>query len=232
MKSFLEYLKIIHNLYIKNKCFIKRNSYSQDGEDKVLREIFENHNSGVYVDVGCYHPIEVSNTALLYNKGWNGINIDISEYSIKLFNFLKPDDVNLNLAVSNSSGYKDIFFQKNLSKISTVSKKKSLKIFQGKIKTKKIICKTLTEIINDSIYRDKKINFLNIDAEGHDLEVLQSLDFHKYFPEVICVEIFPEYGNFNDFNLKTTPEYKFLVDRNYDLYWSGYFSHIFKINRN
>ena len=232
MKSFLEYLKILYNLYIKNKCFIKRDSYSQDGEDKVLGEIFKNYNSGVYVDVGCYHPIEVSNTALLYNKGWNGINIDISEYSIKLFNFLKPDDINLNLAVSNSSGYKDIFFQKNLSKISTVSKKKSLKIFQGKIKTKKIICKTLTEIINDSIYRDKKINFLNIDAEGHDLEVLQSLDFHKYFPEVICVEIFPEYGNFNDFNLKTTPEYKFLVDRNYDLYWSGYFSHIFKINRN
>ena len=41
MKSFLEYLKIIHNLYIKNKCFIKRDSYSQDGEDKVLREIFK-----------------------------------------------------------------------------------------------------------------------------------------------------------------------------------------------
>lgn len=232
MKFFLDYLKIIHNLYIKNKCFIKRDSYSQDGEDKVLREIFKNNNSGVYVDVGCYHPIEISNTALLYNKGWNGINIDISEYSIKLFNFIKPDDVNLNLAVSNSSGYRDIFFQKNLSKISTVSKEKSLKIFQGKIKTKKIICKTLTEIINGSVYRNKKINFLNIDAEGHDLEVLHSLDFHKYPPEVICIEIFPEYGNFNDFNLKTTPEYKFLIDKDYKLYWSGYFSHIFKIDRN
>ena len=89
----------------------------------------------------------------------------------------------------------------------------------------------MTEIINDSIYRDKKINFLNIDAEGHDLEVLQSLDFNKYLPEVICIEIFPEYGNFNDFNLNITPEFKFLSDRNYKLYWSGYFSHIFRINR-
>ena len=229
MKSFFKNLKIIHNLYIKNKCFIKRKSYSQDGEDKILKEIFKNKNVGVYVDVGCYHPIELSNTALLYDKGWNGINIDISKYSIELFNFLKPDDINLNLAVSNTNGFTNIFFQKELSKISTINKQKSHKIFQGKVNTKKIICKTLTEIINETVYKGKKINFLNIDAEGHDLEVLQSLNFNEYLPDVICVEIFPDQGNFDNFDLKTTPEYKFLYKNNYKLYWSGFFSHIFKL---
>ena len=230
MRSFFEYLKIIHNLYIKNRCFIKRKSYSQDGEDKILKEIFKNKKSGLYVDVGCYHPIELSNTALLYNRGWKGINIDISEYSIKLFNFLKPDDINLNLAVSNFKGYTDIFYQKKLSKISTIDKQKSHKIFQGKINTKKIFCKTLTEIINDSIHKGKNIDFLNIDAEGHDLEVLQSLNFKEYKPQVICIEIFPDQGDFKNFNLKMTPEYKFLLDKNYRLHWSGFFSHIFKKN--
>ena len=229
MKSFFKNLKIIQNLYIKNRCFIKRKSYSQDGEDKILKEIFKDKSSGVYVDVGCYHPIELSNTALLYNKGWNGINIDISEYSIELFNFLKPDDINLNLAVSNTSGYTNIFYQKELSKISTINKKKSLKIFQGKIKSKKIICKTLTDIIDDTIYKGKNINFLNIDAEGHDLEVLQSLNFDEYSPDVICVEIFPDQGNFDNFDLKKTVEYKFLQNKNYELHWSGFFSHIFKL---
>ena len=229
MKSFFKNLKIIHNLYVKNKCYFKRKSYSQDGEDKILEEIFKNKNVGVYVDVGCYHPIELSNTALLYNKGWNGINIDISEYSIELFNFLKPDDVNLNLAVSNTNGYVDVFFQKELSKISTINKQKSNRIFQGKVKTKKIICKTLTEIINETVYKGKKIDFLNIDAEGHDLEVLQSLNFNEYLPDVICVEIFPDQGNFDNFDLKTTAEYKFLYKNNYELYWSGFFSHIFKL---
>ena len=229
MKSFFKNLKIIHNLYVKNKCYFKRKSYSQDGEDKILEEIFKNKNVGVYVDVGCYHPIELSNTALLYNKGWNGINIDISEYSIELFNFLKPDDVNLNLAVSNTNGYVDIFFQKELSKISTINKQKSNRIFQGKVKTKKIICKTLTEIINETVYKGKKIDFLNIDAEGHDLEVLQSLNFNEYLPDVICVEIFPDQGNFDNFDLITTAEYKFLYKNNYELYWSGFFSHIFKL---
>ena len=229
MKSFFKNLKIIQNLYIKNRCFIKRKSYSQDGEDKILKEIFKDKSSGVYVDVGCYHPIELSNTALLYNKGWNGINIDISEYSIELFNFLKPDDINLNLAVSNTSGYTNIFYQKELSKISTINKKKSLKIFQGKIKSKKIICKTLTDIIDNTIYKGKNINFLNIDAEGHDLEVLQSLNFNEYSPDVICVEIFPDQGNFDNFDLKKTVEYKFLQNKNYELHWSGFFSHIFKL---
>ena len=78
----------------------------------------------------------------------------------------------MNLAVSNTSGYTDIFYQKRISKISTIDKQTSLKVFQGKINTKKIICKTLTEIIDDTIYKGKKIDFLNIDAEGHDLEVL------------------------------------------------------------
>ena len=100
MKNIFKKIKLLHNLYIKNRCFIKRTSYSQDGEDLVIKNIFKNVQSGVYIDVGCYHPIEISNTALLYDKGWNGINIDISEYSIKLFNHLKPDDINLNLAVS------------------------------------------------------------------------------------------------------------------------------------
>jgi len=48
-------------------------------------------------------------------------------------------------------------------------------------------------------------------------------------PEVICIEIFPEKGNFENFDLKTTPEYRFLLSKNYRLYWSGFFSHIFKI---
>ena len=229
MKNIFKKIKLLHNLYIKNRCFIKRTSYSQDGEDLVIKNIFKNVQSGVYIDVGCYHPIEISNTALLYDKGWNGINIDISEYSIKLFNHLKPDDINLNLAVSNKNGMVEFYYQKKLSKISTINKAKSKKIFQNKIKVDKIESKTLTNILDGSIYKDKLIHLLNIDAEGHDFEVLQSLDFERYYPIMICVEIFPDDGNFDDFDIKKTPVFKMLIEKNYILHWSGYFSHIFLI---
>ena len=232
MKRLVEKIKIIHNLYIKNRCFIKRKTYSQDGEDKILEKIFKDTPFGVYIDVGCYHPIEISNTALLYNKGWNGINIDISEYSIKLFNFLKPDDINLNLAVSNVNKNVDIFYQKKLSKISTISKKQSKKVFQGKPITKKVTSKKLTNIIDETIYNNKEIHFLNVDAEGHDLEVLRSLDFNRYVPKIICVEIFPEDGNFDNFKISETDVYNFLLEKNYKLHWSGFFSHIFEKKNN
>ncbi len=227
MKKFIEKIKIIHNLYFRNRCFLKRKSYSLDIEDQIIRKIFKQKKKGIYVDVGCYHPLEISNTALLYDKGWNGINIDLSEYTIKLFKFLKPDDINLNLAVSNRNGYLKFFYQKKLSKISTVNRNRSKKIFQGKIKEKKIPCKKLTKILDESKYKNKKIDLLNIDAEGHDLEVLKSLDFKRYRPKAICVEIFPDEGNFKNFALKNTSSYKFLINKKYKLYWSGFFSHIF-----
>lgn len=227
MKNIFEKIKLLHNLYIKNRCFIKRSTYSQDGEDLILKDFFKDVQLGVYIDVGCYHPIEISNTALLYNSGWNGINIDISEYSIKLFNHLKPDDINLNLAVSNVNGLVDFYYQKKLSKISTINKAKSKRVFQNEIKIAKIESKTLTNILDESKYKNKSIDLLNIDAEGHDFEVLQSLDFKRYSPKVICVEIFPDDGNFDDFDIKKTPVFKMLIEKKYKLHWSGFFSHIF-----
>ena len=67
-----------------------------EGEDLVLADLTKNIAEGFYVDVGCYHPLHLNNTYLLYKKKWNGINIDISEFSIKLFNYLRPDDTNIN----------------------------------------------------------------------------------------------------------------------------------------
>ena len=224
----MEKLRILHNLYIKNKCWMKRNSYSQDKEDIIISRELKNIKKGFYVDVGCYHPIEINNTALLYNKGWNGINIDISSYSIKLFNIIRPDDLNLNLAVSNKNKLISFFYQKKLSKISTINKIKSKKIFQGKIKIKKIISKSLTKILDETKYKNKFIDFLNIDAEGSDYQVLKSLNFSVYNPKLICIEIYPNNGNFSKFNILKTYSYKFLIKKKYKHIWSGYFSHIFK----
>ena len=228
LNSFIENIKIFHNLYIKNRCWIKRNCYSQDKEDMIISKELKNIKKGFYIDVGCYHPIEINNTALLYNKGWNGINIDISSHSIKLFNILRPDDLNFNLAVSNKNKLINFYFQKKLSKISTIIKIKSKKIFQGKVKKEKIMSKTLTKIIDETKYRNRSIDFLNIDAEGSDYQVLKSLDFKLYKPKLICIEIFPHNGNFSKFNILKTRSYKFLVEKKYKLLWSGYFSHIFK----
>jgi FkbM family methyltransferase len=219
--NLFENLHILQNIYIKNNFFFKKKSYSMDKEDLVIDEYFKNKNKGFYVDVGCYHPLQRNNTMLLYQKGWRGINIDISDFSIKLFKFLRPDDFNLNVAVSNKEGEIDMFFQKKLSQLSTIKENSAKKTFQGNILNQKILSRKLTSILDEGKYKDQKIDFLNVDAEGADFEVLQSLDFNKYSPELICIEVIEK-------DLENSDVFNFLYKYRYKKIWSGVFSHIFK----
>jgi len=219
--NLFENLHILQNIYLKNNFFFKKESYSMDKEDLVIEEYFKNKNKGVYIDVGCYHPLQRNNTMLLYQKGWRGINIDISDFSIKLFKFLRPDDFNLNVAVSNKEGEIDMFFQKKLSQLSTIKENSAKKAFQGNILNQKILSRKLTSILDEGKYKDQKIDFLNVDAEGADFEVLQSLDFNKYSPELICIEVIEK-------DLENSDVFNFLYKNRYKKIWSGVFSHIFK----
>ena len=221
LSNFFEKVHILQNLYLKNRCFLKRKTYSMDGEDIEIVKYFDNKKNGFYVDVGSYHPIERNNTMLLYNKGWEGINIDISDFSIKLFDQLRSRDINLNLAVSKNEGEIEMYFQKKLSQLSTIKKEQIKKSFQGEVKIKKIISKTLTSILDETKFANKKIDFLDIDVEGADMDVLGSLDFEKYSPELICIEVIEENNEDSDI-------FNFLKIKEYKRIWSGVFSHIFK----
>jgi len=98
---FFFYLKMMTTLFkdYSNKY------YSQFGEDAVLRVLVNSgERPGFYVDVGAYHPKHLSNTYFFYKKGWRGINIDPNPRSIKLFNLLRPTDINLNVAIANGEG--------------------------------------------------------------------------------------------------------------------------------
>jgi len=223
ISNLYEKLHILQNIYIKNNFFKKKESYSMDKEDLVIQEYFKNRTYGFYVDVGCYHPLQRNNTMLLYLKGWRGINIDISDFSIKLFKFLRPEDLNLNLAISNLEGEIDMFFQKKLSQLSTIKEKHAKIAFQGTIHNKKILSRRLNSILEESKYRGKRINFLNIDVEGSDFEVLQSLDFNKYSPELICIEVIEK-------ELEKSDVFNFLYNKKYKKTWSGVFSHIFQLS--
>jgi FkbM family methyltransferase len=195
-----------------------------DNEDTAILDYFKDKKSGFYVDVGCYHPIHRNNTYLLYKQNWRGINIDVSQFSVELFDHLRPDDLNYNCAVSNKNETVKLFFQKELSQLSTIENDQAKKVFQGNIKEKEIQAFTLDEILNRDKYKNVKIDFLNIDVEGADFKVLDGLSFQKFNPELICVEI-------HDKEIKESKTYNFLKDKNYQLIWSGVFSHLFLLNK-
>ena len=220
LKKIFRKLHIIHNIYIKHKFFIKKKSYAMDNEDTAVLSYFKDKKNGFYVDVGCYHPTHRNNTYVLHKKNWNGINIDTSQFSIELFDYLRPDDLNYNCAISNKNELIKLFYQKELSQLSTTERDQAETVFKGNIKEKEVQAFTLDEILNRDKYKNSIIDFLDIDVEGADLKVLEGLSFDKFKPELVCVEIHAK-------EIKKHDIYNFLIDRNYELYWSGVFSHIF-----
>ncbi len=88
-------------MYYRPKIFFPKKTYSMYGEDLIIQNFFKKKTKGFYVDIGCYHPLDGSNTFLLYKKGWNGINVDLNKISIDLFNKARKKDENFNLAISN-----------------------------------------------------------------------------------------------------------------------------------
>ena len=87
-------------------------TYSQHGEDLFLLNIF--HLLGIekpsYLDIGCHHPTIDSNTALLYQRGSRGINIDANPLLIPQFDEQRPEDINLNIGIGANPG-KATFYQ-------------------------------------------------------------------------------------------------------------------------
>ena len=192
-----------------------------DNEDTAVLDYFKDKKNGFYVDVGCYHPIHRNNTYLLHKQNWNGVNIDTSEFSIDLFNHMRPKDLNYNCAISNRNEIIKLFYQKELSQLSTTVRDQAKTVFQGNIKEKEIQAFTLDEILSEGKFKNNKIDFLDIDVEGADLKVLEGLSFDIYKPELVCIEIHAK-------EIKQSDIYKFLADKNYELIWSGVFSHIFR----
>ena len=96
LKKIKKKIHILQNIYLKNKYFVSKKTYAMDGEDIAVDQYFENKFNGFYVDIGAHHPIQRNNTNLLFKKGWEGINIDVNEFSIDLFNYLRPNDLNYN----------------------------------------------------------------------------------------------------------------------------------------
>ena len=180
---------LYYNLYIRHKCFISRKQYSQWGEDIFINSFFKDIDNGIYLDIGCFHPYMYSNTCLLYKKGWNGINVDINQTAIDLFNIVRPKDTNICAAASNKKRELKVYFDDPFSPVNTVDKKfyENLEISFKNKKIFTIQSKTIQEIFDISKIKDE-IDFINIDAEGLDFEILQQINFSKYKVNLLSIE--------------------------------------------
>ncbi|MBA1338727.1 MAG: Methyltransferase FkbM domain-containing protein [Pelagibacterales bacterium] len=223
------YLYKFYLLYIKHKTFLPKKTYSEWGEDLFVTKFFKNHSKGFYVDIGAYHPFFLNNTQLLFKNKWEGINVDINQASIEIFNKARPNDFNFNVAISNKNKKYINYYTKNMmNMLSTTMINSAKTAFLNKSYIKRRVkCNKLNYIISKTKFINRKIDFLNIDTEKSEVDVLKSLDFIKYKPKLICVEIHLTAKNKKRIPMKTHPTYQYLIKKKYKLVWQKGYSFIF-----
>ena len=182
-------INLIKKLYYEKYT---KKSYSISNVDLIIDRMFSKIEKGVFIDLGCNHPIKFNNTYLLYKRGWRGINIDLDKESIDEFNKIRDKDYNVQSLISSNIGEeKEIYYYHSRSAINTLSREllEHRNTKKDSIKILKETTNTLGNIIEKSPYKNQKINLLSIDIENHEYEALKNFNFSKFRIDVMVIEI-------------------------------------------
>jgi FkbM family methyltransferase len=204
-------------------------SYSQEGEDMVLRRIFLAVKHGFYIDVGAYHPKHLSNTYFFYRNGWRGINIDAMPGSMQAFRRVRPRDINLEAVIARERKEMN-FYIFNGRALNTLDPDLARERSVGSTKileVRAVITQRLDEVLAQHLAPHHSIQFMSIDVEGFDLDVLQSNNWSLYRPEYVLVEAW-------DFSLQHADEHpivQFLTQHDYHLAGKTFSTIFFGDNR-
>jgi FkbM family methyltransferase len=189
--------------------------YSQEGEDLLLERIFINQTSGFYIDVGAHHPFRFSNTYWAYRRGWSGVNIDAAPGSTKLFDRWRPRDLNFESCIGAEDGVVEYTVYSEPA-LNTLDANRVNYLTSAKYRPKDTIglkSRRLDNLLGE-IFDGKSvpvIDFLSIDVEGSEMDVLKSNDWSRFKPRVIVIEIL---GNTLS-NVSGSAEYQFLTNMGY-----------------
>lgn len=163
-------------------------SYAQNGEDVLLRRVFGDADTGFYVDIGASHPEKLSVTKYFYDMGWRGINVDPLKGCMELFEKSRPDDINLNLAIDMDGGALDFYEVTSYPELSTFSEETAEALMK---EGHEIVRYAVDRITGNKLfdqYVQRPVDFLKIDVEGYEYEVIRSIDFKRHRPKVLVIE--------------------------------------------
>ncbi|HEX5425751.1 MAG TPA: FkbM family methyltransferase [Candidatus Acidoferrales bacterium] len=153
--------------------------------------MFEGQSAGFYIDVGAHHPFRFSNTCYFYRRGWRGLNIDANPSAIDEFRKYRPSDLNLCLGIAEKPG-RLTFYRFNESALDTfdptLAEERSAFPGYHLIDRLEVTVRRLDEVLAEHLSYQQRIDFLSVDVEGLDLQVLKSNDWSRFRPRVLLVE--------------------------------------------
>jgi FkbM family methyltransferase len=163
-------------------------SYTQNLEDYHLALAFADQPSGFYVDVGAGHPVADSVSYWFYLRGWAGVIVEPQDELASLQRRIRPRDTVVQSLIGRTSGYTNFYQVDRLHGLSTTveSNARSAGSFGATYRTVSLPCMTLSELC--ARYANREIDFLVVDVEGAEADVIRGNDFSKYRPKVMVVE--------------------------------------------
>jgi len=206
-----------HYFYSKNLYSHHSLSFSQEGEDLIIKRMFEGQEKGFYVDVGAHHPRRFSNTYLFYLNEWKGINIDAMPNSMTLFNATRPRDINLEIPISDKPD-KITYYAFNEPALNSFQKDLAdqyVELGYEILFEVELSPQTLSDVLDKYLPENQTIDFLSIDVEGLDFQVLKSNNWSKYRPKIILVE---DLASAAIKQIMKSEIYSFLESQNYSLH--------------
>lgn len=218
------------NKLIKEKKAVQK-SFSQCGEDLILYKLLFNIlklKTISYLDIGCFHPIEISNTYYFYKKRFNGVCVDANQDLSKDFKKLRPKDIFLNCGITDGYDEEKSFFKLNVSTLNTFDEMEAKRVcdeFGYKIQEiVKIKVRNINSIIEQYFIQTPEL--VSIDVEGLDLAVIKSLDLKKHKPACIVVETLKYQLDKRSKEDKATDIIRYLENNGYYLFADNYINSI------
>lgn len=219
--------KFLYKFY--PKVLYKKTTYSQSGEDLLIGSCL--HLLGVerpnYLDIGAHHPFYLNNTALLYEQGCTGINVEPNPTLFSYFKKFRKNDINLNVGVGVTQG-QGTFYVVHPATLSTFSKEEVgeyLKHGYKIVREIQLEIDTVPNIITAHC-AGKFPDVLSIDIEGLDHSILANLDLSMNYPKVICTETV-KFDTRLDPNNSNAEMIRMLSDKGYSVFASTFVNTIF-----
>ncbi len=163
-------------------------SYAENGEDVILRRVFPDAR-GFYVDVGAGFPTVMSVTKHFYDQGWRGVNIEPHKGMFTILKKARPRDVNLDCAVGTKPGQAAMSHFSDTFGLSTLSSLVADRHHAAglRVSRSEVVVRTLDDILERHA-KSRRIDFVKIDVEGSEKEVLRSFDLARWKPKVLVIE--------------------------------------------
>lgn len=163
-------------------------SYAQNFEDVILARVFKGQASGFYIDVGVWQPTEHSVTRHFYDLGWTGVNIEALPSNLDAIRAERPRDININAAASTHPGPL-VFHEVRQTGLSTSRQDYATMHATAGFDVHDVEVQTVTlKAVCDQHVQGRVIDFLKIDVEGAEADVVASADWKRYRPRIVLIE--------------------------------------------